>query len=301
MAVQEREYRNWEAEAREFLTRWKRVDHVPTLQTPMHHRWESATGDESNTLIAWSREQYDHAWTDRIHERIGAAILADPGLWKYQKPFYGEIYRKFFNPPDGRFVFNAVIVTPDRLPMRLWKKLITGRERIEEVTIVKGKVAPTRPNAGFTLTGMSFPLEISLEHAVWARQPKDGKQKCSFAVAHTQRNYKGLRLTVKRLCQVDFADENETSLLKNGKIPALEEDWVKGKEDGRVMAPMVQLFRVDECGETDLLVLETSFASGALVDIRWSHQDLAPFLNPHPYYAAALNAACSSKEKLIQG
>ena len=290
------EYSQWLLIAHRLHAEWADPRGIPHVDDPVFHRWASADGQESHSIFAWSGARYCEAWANRIWERIGDAIHPDGGAWRFQQPFYAEILSKFFRPAR-RYTFNTIMVTPSRLPLRLWTGM--GRPTILETTILpRYEPSPEYQGKSIELIGMSEPLDLCMENALWVRRPGTGRQ--HLIATASRRVFRPWRHMVKRLFQVDFTDQEDIEALESWMVPAVRESWLSGHMPGRVGMAMVQLLRLDESGMIDLLLLEVSHASGLLVDIRWSRSSLAWIIMSDPYFAAALQAAIDSRSRLIR-
>jgi hypothetical protein len=191
-------------------------------------------------------------------------------------------------------VIDIVIVTPSRVPLRLWQK----REPIEE----GWGFPPPRPDVAFQqktvkLIGMSRPLTINFDSVAWAEYDLKRKVELTVMNVRIRRRFKAIPFYVQRLFLADF--ERDVDIVLGEQVPAMLDPHVRGSLVGRVGTGMLQFLRLDDQGQLDVLFLGTSYASGLLTEIRWSNQSFKSIMLSDPYFAPALNETIRYGRRLI--
>jgi hypothetical protein len=291
------DYLEWLSEARSFVAEWHQPHLKPRLDEPLVRHWQSANGAENLLAMMWSGNSYQESWARQIHDRVGEIIGASSDAWKYQLPFYSNVYGNFFRPPNGQFVLNVIIVTPSRVPMRLWP---AGRPRVSESPLCPpGQPLPAFQQRSITLSGLAAGLQIDLNSAVWADRALRRDANLKVATTRIRRCFHPWHATVRRLFLADFDNVEDILAITRGEPPACRFRQVTGELLGRVGMPKIQLHRVNEQGNMDVLQLQTSHASGLLVDMRWSHQPFESLMLSEPQQGFSLRETTKFKQKLI--
>ncbi|MGD9790595.1 MAG: hypothetical protein AB7Q00_12660 [Phycisphaerales bacterium] len=254
---------------------WSVSSRWPNLQLPEMAFWFDPLGLDEHTLIAWSSVGYEARWTPSITDVIARACVDDSAAWKWQRKYFGEIMGEFFNAGDANCSrLNLVTITPSRVPNSIWYS--QGRPRLRESF---GPVTLQDPSKPICIRACHT-IEVPVADLLWS---EGDSAKLPLAIVKGSRFYTGSHSFYWRALKYDH-DRDATDLQK-GRIRALSATVDGDGLHARVNAPMIQLWKLYDRDTVELVNIETSRASGRVIDIRWTYQRFGEFLAHDPYYA----------------
>lgn len=292
------ELRHWQEQASELLATWRRPTGLPWLDAPRVSRWTSLSQLERHILVGWSwttDHSFDHSWSDRVLDCIAAELSIDRGAWRWQRPFYCHALSSFFTPTCHPALLSGVLVTPSRVPMRLWSA--QGRRPILEVPDPLPNWLPAHSGELIEILGLCNEHQLPSDFLLWTERSGLSTQNLHLARRQYQRTFLPHVYSVTRLYQAHR--DADADALVTGMVPGLAETWRKEGDTGRVHAPMIHFLRLDALGFIDLLLFELDGCSGRMIDMRWSRQPFASLILSDPYFAPVFAALSASKERLI--
>lgn len=279
------QYQAWLEAAELLIEDWRSSARIPRIEKPLLHRWVSADARESHTVIAWRNDAFQASWCGRIHDVVREACVSDRSVWKYQRPFYEQVFASVFGARDAAFVFNAVVVTPTRQPRHQWPK--SGRPALIEHFEPKAIQRPRREiRKPLELVVRTTTLKIPIENIVWAERPIEVRRGLQVMEAVSHRQWLSHRMSFTRLFEANH--EADVADLMSNTVPALGEAMVEIDGVDRTHAPMIQLWRLDKLGWMCVVNLVLSRDSGRMVDLRQSRWSFEAVMKQDPYFAPAL-------------
>lgn len=266
---------------------WTDPSYASKIRVPTDHLWQSADGQESQAVMAWTGDYFSARWATEIHNRVVSVLGGDPSAWKWHARLYLTAYCTFFGQFSPATVLNAVTATPSRLRFRHWAS--AGKFALEQNVRPDLSLAPV--GADLELRGLAGHVWLPVGGLEWA-----GTSGRPHRVLWSNRRcFRGRRFPEWRMFQANW-DEDMPEMLK-GRLPQLDALIAREEDQRRANTPMIHLWKVGADGQVEMLVFEVG-RCGAMVSVRWSCQPFDCFMLAHKWYFEALRAALSSKERM---